>query len=75
MVRVCHYGNYLGGAQPALAFMSRMELRVTEGFSSFEATLLLGDFTWCLGGSGRWKSQVDAGCGSIEVVALWVFER
>ena len=43
-------GNYLGGAQLALAFVPSTELGVAEGLSGFEATLLLGDFAWCLDG-------------------------
>ena len=62
--------NYLGGTQPALTFVPGTELGVAEGLSSLEAALLLGDFAWCLGGSRGWKSQVDAGCGSVEVIAL-----
>ena len=67
--------NYLGGAQPALAFMPRTELGVAEGFSSFEAAFLLSDFAWSLGDGHRWESQVDAGSGGLEVITLCGFER
>jgi len=71
VVGVDHWGDYLGGPQPALTFVPSAELCVAEGFSSFEAALLLGDFAWCLGGRRRWKSQVDAGCSGVEILALY----
>ena len=65
----------LGGTQPALTFVPGTELGVAEGLSSLEAALLLGDFAWCLGDERRWKSQVDAGGGSLEVVTLCGFKQ
>jgi len=55
--------------------MPSMELGVAEGLSSVEATLLLGNFAWRLGGERGWKAQVDTGGGSVEVITLCGFER
>lgn len=68
-------GNYLGGAQLALTFVPSTELGVAEGLSSLEVALLFGDFAWSLGDEGRWKSQVDTGGGSFEVITLCGFEQ
>ena len=67
--------NYLGCTQLALTFVPSTEFGVTECLSSFEAALLLGDFAWCLSGECRWKRQVDAGCGGLEIITLCEFEQ
>jgi len=67
--------NYLGCTQLALTFVPSTEFGVAEGLSGVEAALLLGDFSWCLGGERKWKTQADAGCGSLEIIALCGFEQ
>ena len=50
--------------------MPGTELSITEGLGGLKVVLLLGDFAWCLRDEWRWKAQVNAGGGGLEVVTL-----